>query len=192
MPYLIIYMNKYLGFDDLEYSAVFAIAILAGAGVNIYLGKLSDKMQKSKLLYIASAITSVGLLGMYFASFVDKENKLPLMILFGLGGFVMICGNIFSSALNGSIMRDHTPEGAAGKMQGVRMVASVLIPMIVGPAIGNAINTAQGIVFENAGVDGATTKYIPAPEIFLAGAIVVLLALLVIPLIQKAEKKGEK
>lgn len=191
MPYLIIFMNKYLLFSDLEYSAVFAIAILAGAGVNIYLGKLSDKMQKSKLLYFAAVITSVGLLGMYFASMIDKENKLPLMLLFGFGGFVMICGNIFSSALNGSIMRDHTPEGAAGKMQGVRMVASVLIPMIVGPAIGNAINTAQGIVLEDAGVDAATTRFVPAPEIFLAGAIAVLLALLVVPLIQKAEKKGE-
>lgn len=192
MPYLIIYMSKYLGFSDPEYSVVFAVAILAGAGVNVYLGKLSDKMQKSKLLYFASAITSVGLFGMYFASMVNKENKLPLMILFGLGGFVMICGNIFSSALNGSIMRDYTPEGAAGKMQGVRMVASVLVPMLVGPAIGNAINIAQGIELQDAGVDAATTKFVPAPEIFLAGAIIVLLAMAVIPLIQKAEKKAEK
>ena len=190
MPYLIIFMSKYLGFSDLEYSAVFAIAILAGAGVNIFLGRLSDKTSKSKLLYIAAVITCVGLFGMYISSKIDfGENKLPLMIFFGIGGFVMICGNIFSSALNGSIMRDHTPEGAVGKMQGVRMVASVLIPMLVGPAIGNAINTAQGIELENAGVDAATTKFVPAPEIFLAGAIAVLLALAVIPLIRKAEKK---
>ena len=190
MPYLIIFMSKYLGFNDLEYSAVFAIAILAGAAVNIFLGKLSDKMQKSKLLYIAAAITSFGLLAMYVASKINYgNNKLPLMIFFGLGGFIMICGNIFSSALNGSIMRDYTPDGAAGKMQGVRMVASVLIPMLVGPAIGNAINTAQGIELVDAGVDGATTKFVPAPEIFLMGAIVVLIALAVVPLIRKAEKK---
>ena len=190
MPYLIIFMSKYLGFNDLEYSAVFAIAILAGAAVNIFLGKLSDKMQKSKLLYIAAAITSFGLLAMYIASKINYgDNKLPLMIFFGFGGFIMICGNIFSSALNGSIMRDYTPDGAAGKMQGVRMVASVLIPMLVGPAIGNAINTAQGIELVDAGVDGATTKFVPAPEIFLMGAIVVLIALAVVPLIRKAEKK---
>lgn len=190
MPYLIIFMSKYLGFSDLEYSVVFAIAILAGAGVNVYLGKLSDKKQKSKLLYIAAAITSAGLLAMYISSKINfGENKILLMICFGIGGFVMICGNIFSSALNGSIMRDHTPEGAAGKMQGIRMVASVLIPMIVGPAIGNAINTAQGIELEDAGVDAVTTKFVPAPEIFLAGAIIALLALAVIPLICKAEKK---
>jgi MFS family permease len=114
------------------------------------------------------------------------------MILFGIGGFVMICGNIFSSALNGSILRDHTPEGAAGKMQGIRMFASVLIPMIVGPAIGNAINTAKGIELPDAGLDAVTTKFIPAPEIFLAGAIIALLAFAAIPLIRKAEKSVKK
>ena len=189
MPYLIIFMSTYLGFTTLEYSAVFAIAILAGAGVNIYLGKLSDKMEKSKLLYFAAGILAVGLFGMYAASFI--ESKIPLLICFGLGGFVMICGNIFSSALNGSILRDHTPDGAAGKMQGVRMIASVLIPMIVGPAIGNAINKAAGVLLENPGADAMTTEYIPAPEIFLVGSIVSLLIFIIVPLIRKVEKKSQ-
>lgn len=187
MPYLIIFMSTYLGFSTLEYSAVFAVAILAGAGVNIYLGRLSDRMEKSKLLYVAAGIFSLGLLTMYLASMV--KSKIPLLILFGIGGFIMICGNIFSSALNGSIMRDHTPDGAAGKMQGVRMIASVLIPMLAGPAIGNAINKAQGVMLENPGADAMTTEYIPAPEIFLVGAIVTLLALAVVPLIRRAEAR---
>ena len=188
MPYLIIFMSQYLGFSTLEYSAVFAVAILAGAAVNIYLGKLSDKMEKSKLLYFAAAILFVGLLVMYLAAMV--KSKLALILLFGLGGFIMICGNIFSGALNGSILRDHTPSGAAGKMQGVRMVASVLIPMLVGPAIGNAINRSRGILLDNPGADAMTTEYLPAPEIFLVGAIVSLLVLIVVPLIRRAEKGG--
>ncbi len=193
MSYIIIFMKYCLGFSDLEYSAVFAVAILAGAGVNLYLGKLSDRMSKSKLLYAASIILSVGLLGMYFASMIPAENKILLMILFGIGGFVMICGNIFSTALNGSIMRDHTPPEAAGKMQGVRMFASVLIPMIIGPAIGNALNEAFGSDVEISGSDVLTTSSAPAREIFLAGAIIALIALAVIPLIRKAEKTvGEK
>ena len=187
MPYLIIFMSTNLGFSTLEYSAVFAIAIIAGAGVNIYLGKLSDRMEKSKLLYIAAGILFVGLIGMYLASMI--QNKIALLIFFGLGGFIMICGNIFSSSLNGSILRDHTEAGTAGKMQGVRMVASVLIPMLIGPAIGNAINKAQGILLENPGADAMTTEYIPAPEIFLVGAIVSLAVLAVVPIIRKAEKK---
>ena len=189
MPYLIIFMSQYLGFSTLEYSAVFAVAILAGAAVNIYLGKLSDKMEKSKLLYFAAAILFVGLLVMYLAAMV--KAKLALILLFGLGGFIMICGNIFSGALNGSILRDHTPNGAAGKMQGVRMVASVLIPMLVGPAIGNAINRSRGILLDNPGADAMTTEYLPAPEIFLVGAIVSLLVLIVVPFIRKAEGRAK-
>jgi hypothetical protein len=100
----------------------------------------------------------------------------------------MIVGYIFVSALCGSVVRDHTPEGAVGKMQGVRMVASVLIPMLAGPAIGNAINRAQGIVLENAGADAMTTEYIPAAEIFLVGAVVTLLIFAVLPIIQRAQK----
>ena len=189
MPYLIIFMSTYLGFTTLEYSAVFAVAILAGAGVNVYLGKLSDKLEKSKLLYAAAAMFSLGLLVMYFGSMF--KEKIAVIIVFGIGGFIMICGNIFSSALNGSILRDHTPDGAAGKMQGVRMIASVLVPMIIGPAIGNAINKAQGIMLENPGADAMTTEYIPAPEIFLVGALVTLLAIAVVPIIRKAEGRAK-
>ena len=189
MPYLIIFMSTYLGFTTLEYSAVFAVAILAGAGVNVYLGKLSDKLEKSKLLYAAAAMFSLGLLVMYFGSMF--KEKIAVIIVFGIGGFIMICGNIFSGALNGSILRDHTPDGAAGKMQGVRMIASVLVPMIIGPAIGNAINKAQGIMLENPGADAMSTEYIPAPEIFLVGAIVTLLAALVVPIIRKAEGRAK-
>ena len=192
MSYLIIYMKYCLGFSDLEYSAVFAVAIIAGAAVNLYLGKLSDKMSKSKLLYFAAIILSVGLFGMYFASMVPVENKVALLILFGIGGFVMICGNIFSTALNGSIMRDNTPAEAVGKMQGVRMFASVLVPMLVGPAIGNALNQRFGSGAQLEGNDVLTAATAPAREIFLAGAIISLLALLAIPLIRMAEEKIKK
>lgn len=200
MSYLIIFMEHYLHFSSLEYSAVFAVAILAGAGVNLYLGKISDRVEKSKLLYVAAAILSAGLFVMYLApTLIDAsnpDNKLAMMILFGIGGFIMICGNIFSSALNGSILRDYTPEDAIGKMQGIRMFASVLVPMIVGPEIGKAINIAQGITLEDvgveAGVTAATTEYVPAPEIFLAGAIIALVAFAVIPLIRSVERKAKQ
>ena len=187
MPYLIIFMTTYLGFEVIEYSIVFGGAIIFGAIINFFLGRLSDKKDKVSLMYFAAGIMAVGLLAMFFSSFV--KEKLPLLILFGISGFIMIVGFIFVSALCGSTVRDHTPEGAVGRLQGVRMVFSVLIPMLLGPAIGNAINKAQGIVLENAGADAMTTEYIPAPEIFLVGAVVTLLIFLVLPVIGKMTKK---
>ncbi|MBE5739267.1 MAG: MFS transporter [Clostridiales bacterium] len=193
MPYLIIYMKTYLHFSVLEYSIVFGLAIVLGAVINLLLGNLTDRLDKSKMLYIAAGILSAGLLGMYFSHF---ENKMATLIVFGVFGFVMITGYILVSALCGALVRDYTPEENAGKLQGVRMIFSVLIPMLLGPMIGNAINKAAALPLDSM-VDGAmnpdlmTTAYIPAPEIFLAGAICAALMFALIPLLTKAVNKAK-
>ena len=191
MPYLIIYMKTFLHFTVLEYSIVFGLAIALGAVLNVFLGSISDKHDKSKLLYIALGVMAVGLLGMYLFHF---ENKTATLLTFGIAGFVMISGYIFTSALCGAITRDYTPVENAGKLQGVRMIFSVLLPMLIGPMIGNAINKAANIPFLDAGADAMTTSYIPAPEIFLVGAIMTVVALLLVPMLSKwmAQAKKEK
>ncbi len=189
MPYMVIYMSTYLGFSVLEYSAVFAVAILGGAGVNLFLTRLSDKKDKVKLLYVSSAVMAVGLFAMYFS---NGYAKIANLLMFGVSGFVMITGYIFTSALCGSTIRDYTPEGEVGKLQGVRMVFSVLIPMLVGPMIGNAINKSRGETLPNLdSADAMTTSYIPAPEIFLAAAIAMVLIFAVVPVLAKTSKKKE-
>ena len=185
MPYLIIYMKTYLHFSVLEYSVVFGLAIALGAVINLFLGKWSDKKNKAKLLYIALAVTATGLLGLYFARLNSHQATLAV---FGLFGFVMITGYIFVSALCGALTRDYTPENDAGKLQGVRMIFSVLLPMIFGPMIGNAINKSANLVLQNAGADAMTTAYIPVPAIFLAGAIVTALAIAFVPWLVKKTK----
>jgi MFS family permease len=187
MPYIIIFMTTYLHFTVIEYSVVFGGAILAGAGLNLYLTRLSDRKDKVSMLYVAAGIFALGLLGMYFASMLT--GKTALLIAFMIGGFVMITGYILITALCGSIVRDNTPKNAVGKLQGVRMVFSVLIPMLAGPAIGNAINAGMGIKLENPGADAMTTEYIPAPEIFLAGAIATLIVFAVIPVLKRVRDK---
>ena len=100
------------------------------------------------------------------------------------------------SALCGALVRDYTPEHDAGKLQGVRMIFSVLIPMLLGPMIGNAINKAANVPLPDASLqmnpDLMTTSYIPAPEIFLAGAICAALMFALIPLLSKSVKKEKK
>lgn len=190
MPYLIIYMKTYLNFSVMEYSVVFGLAIVLGAIINLILGGISDKKDKIKLLYIAGLVMALGLFLMYLFNF---ESHLLTLALFGVAGFVMITGYIFFLALSGAIVRDYTPEKDAGKLQGVRMIFYVLIPMIVGPMIGNEINKRRNIPLPDTGsADTMTTMYIPAPEIFLAGAIVTLLTLLVIPFLIKSVRKIKK
>ena len=186
MPYLIIYMKTYLGFSVVEYSVVFGACIIIGAIINLYLTRLSDSKDKGFMLYIAAGILSLGLLGMFI---FNSGSKMALLITFGLSGFVMITGYILVSALCGSMVRDYTPEGAVGKLQGVRMVFSVLIPMVVGPMIGNAINKAKNIPLPDLGsADTMTTQYIPAPQIFLMASVISLLMIALIPVLRKVRK----
>lgn len=189
MPYLIIYMKTFLSFSVMEYSVVFGLAIVLGSIINLFLGKLSDKRDKVKLLYIAVGLLSIGLLGMCFAHF---NSKVATLAVFGLFGFVMITGYIFVLALSNAIVRDYTPVDNAGKMQGVRMIFSVLIPMVIGPMIGNAINKASGNILVDAGADVMTTSYVPSPWIFLAASVTALLVIAIIPLLQKVAKKEKK
>ncbi len=186
MPYLIIYMKTYLSFSVVEYSVVFGACIILGAVINLYLTRLSDKKEKSLMLYIAGGVFTVGLFLMYI---FNSGSKTSLLITFGLGGFIMITGYILVSALCGSIIRDYTPKEAVGKLQGVRMVFSVLIPMVAGPMIGNAINKARNIPLPDLdSADIMTTMYIPAPEIFLAAAIISLVMIGIIPLLRRSMK----
>ena len=187
MPYMIIYMTDYLHFNEIEYSIVFGLAIALGAAINVFLTRLSDKLNKIKLIYIAASVMAMGLLLMYIAR---AENHIVTLALFGIAGFIMISGYIFVSALVGSTLRDYTPEGAVGKLQGVRMVASVLIPMIVGPFIGNSINKMRNIPIQDASSpDAMTTLYVPAPEIFLVAGICTLLVLAVTPILSSSIRK---
>ncbi len=187
MPYLIIYMKTYLGFGVVEYSVVFGLAIILGAVINVFLGKLSDKINKAKAMYIATAIFATGLFLMYISK---GMSHIATLIVFGISGFVMICGYIYISALSGAIVRDYTPPADTGKLQGVRMIFFVLIPMLIGPMIGNAINSARSIPLQDGGADTMTTLFIPAPEIFLAAAVISLLIFTLIPLLLKTVERS--
>ena len=179
MPYMIIYMTAYLEFTVVEYSVVFGAAILIGAAVNLYLTRISDRKDKGRMLYLAAAIMAAGLFVMYFSKWGSHSLRL---LLFGSAGCVMITGYIFVSALAGAIVRDNTPTDDTGKLQGVRMIFSVLIPMTFGPLVGNGINKLANIPLPDASsADAMTTQYIPAPEIFLAAGAVTLLLFILIP-----------
>ena len=190
LPYMIIYMREYLGFTDIEYSVVFGGAIAVGAVINILVTRIAERFNKITLYYVAASVMAAGLLAMYFSKGMGKTLDL---VCFGIAGLVMITGYILVAALTGSTLRDYTPDGVAGKLQGVRMVFSVLIPMLIGPFIGNSINKAMNIPMkETAGADLMTTSYVPAPEIFLAAAICSAIMLALIPLLSHFTKKRDK
>ena len=90
-------------------------------------------------------------------------------------------------AIFGAMLRDKTPENKAGMFQGQRIIGQVLIPGIIGPAIGAAVLANAETIVNSDG----TTSFLPNANIFLAAliaAVAIFAALL--PLFRTLKKEG--
>ena len=173
MPYLIIYYEKSLGMTD--YVFIMAPAIIVAAVVTAFWGRVYDK----KGFNFSSAIAILSLCVGYIILFFTKTT-LPVFI----GSLFMMCGYLSGMAVFGAMIRDNTPENKAGMFQGLRIFSQVLIPGIVGPAIGSAVLKNAETVLNNDG----TTSFLPNENIFLASLVAVLLLIPFLFIIKK--KKG--
>ncbi|NLB37526.1 MAG: MFS transporter [Clostridiales bacterium] len=176
MPYLIIYIQSYLGIDN--YAIVLAIVLVLSSIASVLLGRIMDKIGKHKFLIPTLAVLIIGLIAVYFVRSIAT---------LAAAGTVMLGSNLIcTSAVNG-LIRDETPTDKVGQFQGVRMIFSVLVPMVIGPFIGSNVIKGGGATYNDLGV----IKPVPTPEIFLAGAVVALFAL--IPMIFLYRRKtGEQ
>lgn len=156
MPYLILYYTEALGMDN--YVLIFAPAIVLAAAFTFFYGKRYDKKG-----FRASVMPSLGLLMLGYVILYFNRHVVPVFA----GTLIMLCGYLSSMAVFGAMLRDHTPENKAGMFQGQRIIAQVLIPGIIGPAVGAAVlKNAETIINS----DG-TVSFIPNANIFLAALI---------------------
>ena len=173
MPYLIIYYEVSLQMSN--YVLVMAPAIVLASVVTAFWGKLYDV----KGFKLSGILSLVMLIVGYILLFFTK-TMVPVFI----GSFLMMSGYLSGMAVFGALIRDNIPQGKAGSLQGIRIFSQVLVPGIVGPAIGNAVlSSAEKIV----NGDG-TTSFIPNENIFLAAAIAAL-PVFVVFFIVKTKKK---
>ena len=176
MPYLILYYTVTLGMDD--YVLIFAPAIIVAATFTALYGRVFDR----KGFAFAVAPTLLMLMAGYVVLYFFRST-VPVFI----GSMVMMCGFLGTGAVLGAKVRAHTPENRSGMFQGLRIFAQVLIPGVVGPAVGAAIlKNADTIV----NTDG-TTSFVPNANIFMGALIVIVFAWLVmIPLLKKEKNHG--
>ena len=176
MPYLILYYNVSLQMDN--YVLIMAPAILLAAVFTALYGRVYDKFR-----FKAAILPSLGLL---MAGYVILYFCRDTAMVF-IGSLLMMCGYLSGMADFGAMIRDHIPPNRSGMFQGMRIVGQVLIPGIIGPAIGAwVLRNAETLV----GDDG-TTSFIPNENIFLAAlvaAIVIFAALLPLFKLLKKEK----
>ena len=174
MPYYIIYLQNaglhidfasQIGFDS--YVIIMAPAIIIAAVFTMLYGKVIDKFGFIKSVIPTLITYGIGLLLLTFL-----KGAIGMFI----GCLVMMWGYLASTACFNAVIRKYTPSYKVGLFQGLRIVASVLIPMLIGPWIGSTI-CGGGALF------GVATdeRFSVSPYVFLGGLIVILL--IVVPLI---------
>jgi MFS family permease len=174
MPYLILYYQVSLGMDN--YVLIFAPAIVVAAVFTGLYGKVFDRKG-----FRVAVIPTLVLLGVGYVGLILFRSMVPVF-LFSL---VMMCGFLGTGAMLGAQIRACTPANKAGMFQGLRIVGQVLIPGVIGPAIGAAILKNADTIVNSDG----TTSFVPNANIFL-GALVALLVTFValVPLFKLLKK----
>ena len=87
----------------------------------------------------------------------------------------------FSIATNASV-RDFMPAGKVGVFQGIRMIFYVLIPMIVGPFIGNLVCRVSSVTYTN---EYGVVTSAPGAVMFWASAVVAIFILIPVVILKK-------
>ena len=171
MPYLILYYTVSLGMDN--YVLIFAPAIVLAAAFTFFYGRVYDKKGFAPAVMPALGLLMAGYVILYFF-----RGDAPVFI----GTLIMLCGYLSSMAVFGAMLRDHTPANKAGMFQGQRIIAQVLIPGIIGPAIGAAVLKNAEVIVNSDG----TTSFVPNANIFLAAFVAAIAVWLVmLPLLKK-------
>lgn len=160
LPYLIIYLQRFLRID--AYALALGVVLILASALSVAAGRFIDRVGKVRAILPLTALLLVGLVGMFLA------RGLVSVIV---AGTVMMGGMLGAGAAAAATVRDHTPAGRVGMVQGLRMVALVLVPMVVGPFIGAAVIVGANETYVDLGVE----RQVPTPWMFLFAAAIALL-----------------
>ena len=175
MPYLILYYQVSLSMDD--YVLIFAPAIVVAAVFTGLYGQVFDKKGFKAAIIPTLALLMAGYVVLYFF-----RATVPVFI----GSLVMMCGYLGTGAVLGAMIRDRTPKAKSGMFQGLRIVGQVLIPGVIGPAIGAWVLRGADTIVNGDG----TTSFVPNADIFLAAFVAILAVWIVlVPLFKLIKKK---
>lgn len=120
--------------------AAAAAAIVAVVVLLVCMGRLMDRFGKEKFVWISILLYAAGLVA---AGFAKSAAVLLVCAVPALGGWALL-----SIAVNASV-RDFMPADKVGAFQGIRMLFFVLVPMVVGPYIGNLVCRVSEVTYTN-------------------------------------------
>ena len=173
MPYLILYYEQSLGMSN--YVLIMAPAIVLASVATALYGKVYDRRG-----YGASALPCLALLAAGYVLLYLTRATLPVFV----GSLLMMCGYLMGMSVFGARIRSLIPENRAGQFQGVRIIGQVLIPGVIGPAIGAWVLRNAEQILNNDG----TYSFLPNANIFAAALIPALAVGLVLAVSGRKER----
>ena len=177
MPYLILYYDVSLKLSN--YVLIMAPAVIVAAIVTAFYGRVYDKFHFKK-----SVIPSIGMLMLGYLILASFTN----IIMVFIGSLLMMSGYLTTMAIFGAMLRDYTPQNRTGMFQGLRIVGQVLVPGIIGPAIGAAVLKDAEQVINNDG----TYSFIPNQNIFIAALVAAIAIWLVLIFVFRMLKETDR
>ena len=177
MPYLIIYYEVSLGMSD--YVLIMAPAIILASAVTAFWGRVYDKKG-----FNFASVFSLGWLILGFILLFIFRAKAPVFI----GSLLMMSGYLAGMAVFGAKIRDLTPAGKSGMLQGVRIFSQVLVPGIIGPFIGKQILADAEVIVNSDG----TESFVPNADIFLGALVPIVILAIILTVRHLVTKKSSK
>lgn len=182
-PYLFIYFGSVVipankGFE-MNMQGIIVIAI---AALTVLIGGIVLLMDAAKTNKARSFIPSVLCLVIGLLILSSTKNIFGIIV----GVVPVLIGYIVIMIQFGATVRDNIPQDKVGLFQGIRMIFLVLIPMVVGPTLGNIAAKNSDVTYMENGAE----KVLPTEDMFLYAAIVA--ALIFIPMLAFLKKDKER
>ena len=181
MPYFILYVQNVLGIIGDSFTISLGVVLLGASAITVIFGLFMDRIGKNKIMIPALAVGAIGGIIIFF---IPAAQGIGTNVGLIIGGIVLMTGYLVSTAVLGAKVRDYTPEKEVGLFQGIRMLFTVLIPMIIGPLIGRGLCYIGGEPYQN-----EFEQWVYPPNKWLFFVTGVIFALAVIPVIIMIRKE---
>lgn len=181
------YIIYYLGYSADQMGIIEAVPLLLAMLTAVPLSKLINRDKHIPVCFAAIAVNILGLLtvGPVKASDVDSSQLFNLRIWLGI--FLVGVGYVAVLQTTKVWTKQLYPKDSKGQFEGIWILFFVLIPMVGGSLLGEAVVKTSGETFLDA-VSGQM-NYIPNGNIFYAGAAIIAWSAIPLALTIKHRRK---
>ena len=171
-PYLLVYLQYVVlpdngGVQNLIRPSVIVTAVIVIACIIAAVVLMLKFSGEHKAIFLAPSAVLITA-GLFLLS---TSTNIHIILI---GVLPVVIGNAVINILLGAAVKDFIPEGKAGMFQGIRMIFVVLIPMVVGPYLGDLACRGSAVTYLN---DLGVETPVPPKSMFFVAAIVCALVL---------------